>query len=130
MKLDLSGLLGGIGSAAKDIRQAIINDLPADKKAEIELKLAEFENQAMMAQVELNKVEAASPSLFKSGWRPCIGWVCAVALGLYFLIFPSIQAFWPDVILPEYDMGALMPLVLSLLGLGGLRTYEKTKGVK
>jgi len=130
MKIDLSVLLGGVGQAAKDIRQAIKNDLPADKRAEIEIKLAEFESRAMSAQVELNKIEAESPNLFKSGWRPCIGWICATALGLYFLVFPTLETVWPQVGLPEYDMGTLMPLVLSLLGIGGLRTYEKTKGVK
>jgi len=80
-----------------------------------------------LAQVELNKIEAAHRSIFVAGWRPFIGWVCGVALAENFVIFPIIKLFTEQV--PVMDTESLMKLVIAMLGLGGLRTYEKLKGV-
>ena len=85
-------------------------------------------------QLEINKAEAASGSVFKGGWRPAIGWVCALALMWTYFAQPFISfavgafgiALPP---LPELDMGALMPLMLGMLGLGSMRSYEKMKGL-
>ena len=87
-----------------------------------------------MAQIEVNKVEAASNSLFKGGWRPFIGWVCGTAFAYHFvlqplLIFVMTYLGHPVPALPEFDMASLMTVLGGLLGLGGLRTFEKYKGI-
>jgi hypothetical protein len=122
--------LNNIGKIATDIRSALTGKISPDKQAEIELKLLEMENQAMTAQIELNKVEAANPNIFISGWRPYIGWICGAAMSLYYFFFPIFRAISPDATLPEFDMGELMPLVMALLGLGGMRSWEKKNGVQ
>lgn len=91
------------------------------------------ELQQIAGQMEINKVEAASNSLFVSGWRPNIGWICGAALGWNFIVRPAIIAiatlFGHPVVLPPADMSELMPVLLGILGLGTLRTVEKIKGV-
>jgi len=87
-----------------------------------------------LAQIEVNKVEAASSSIFKSGWRPFIGWVCGTAFVYHFvlqpvLIFVMTYMGHPVPALPEFDMASLMTVLGGLLGLGGLRTFEKYKGI-
>ena len=87
-----------------------------------------------MAQIEVNKTEAASNSIFKGGWRPFIGWVCGTAFAYHFvlqplLIFILTYLGHPVPALPEFDMASLMTVLGGLLGLGGLRTFEKYKGV-
>jgi len=87
-----------------------------------------------LSQIEVNKAEAASGSLFKGGWRPFIGWVCGVAFAYHFilqpiLIFGTTAAGVSLPPLPEFDMSQMMPVLLGMLGLGGLRTYEKKSGI-
>jgi len=87
-----------------------------------------------MAQIDVNKTEAASNSIFKGGWRPFIGWVCGTAFAYHFvlqpvLIFVMTYAGYPVPDLPEFDMASLMTVLGGLLGLGSLRTFEKYKGV-
>lgn len=87
-----------------------------------------------LAQIEVNKVEAASSSIFKSGWRPFIGWVCGTAFAYHFvlqplLIFVMTYLGHPVPELPDFDMASLMTVLGGLLGLGGLRTFEKYKGI-
>jgi hypothetical protein len=91
-------------------------------------------HEIAMAQIEVNKEEAKSDQLFKSGWRPFIGWVCGAAFAYHFVGQPVIMftlAYFglpaPD--LPKFDMMSLMTVLGGLLGLGGLRTFEKYKGV-
>lgn len=87
-----------------------------------------------MAQAETNKVEAAHRSLWVAGWRPMIGWTCGVALAWHFVLAPValFAAAWAGVTLPalpEFDMGSLMTVLLGMLGLGGMRSFEKAKGI-
>lgn len=87
-----------------------------------------------LAQVEVNKAEAASGSIFKGGWRPAIGWVCASAFAYHFvlqpiIVFAVLTAGVDLPSLPEFDMASLMTVMMGMLGLGGLRTYEKQKGI-
>ena len=87
-----------------------------------------------LSQIEVNKAEAASGSLFKGGWRPFIGWVCGFAFAYHFimqpiLIFGTTAAGVSLPPLPEFDMSQMMPVLLGMLGLGGLRTYEKKSGI-
>jgi len=102
------------------------------KAAEAKLELYKLQQSgeltAMIAQTDTNKVEAASSSVFVAGWRPFIGWVCGLALMYQYLIRPFVTAFYPELIFPGLDDN-LWQLLLGMLGLGGLRTFEKTKGV-
>ena len=87
-----------------------------------------------MAQIDVNKAEAASGSIFKGGWRPFIGWVCGFAFAYHFilqpvLLFGAAAAGVSLPPLPEFDMSQMMPVLLGMLGLGGLRTFEKQKGI-
>jgi len=85
-------------------------------------------------QLAINKEEAKSGNIFIAGWRPFIGWSCGVALVWHFIAAPFIIFFaalfgatLPT--LPEFDMGSLMTVLMGMLGLGGLRTFEKYKKV-
>jgi hypothetical protein len=85
-------------------------------------------------QIEVNKAEAASGSIFKGGWRPFIGWVCGGAFAYHFVLQPiivfAVLAAGVDLPpLPQFDMASLMTVMMGMLGLGGLRTYEKQKGI-
>jgi len=84
-------------------------------------------------QLEINKEQAKHPSIFVSGSRPAIMWICALGLLTQFFIMPIaewVTAIWlPEVILPKLATSELMTLTLSLLGLGGMRSFEKSKGV-
>lgn len=100
---------------------------PAEKaKAEAELR-----NSLIMwdaAQTNINAREAEHPHLFVSGWRPFIGWVCGAAFAYHYLFQPII-VFFLKMPTPTFDMNTLVTVLMGLLGLGGLRTYEKLKGV-
>jgi hypothetical protein len=87
-----------------------------------------------LAQVEVNKAEAASNSVWKGGWRPFVGWVCGAAFAYHFVLQPlaifGLAAYGMEVPpLPNFDMGQLMTVLMGMLGLGGLRSFEKSKGV-
>jgi hypothetical protein len=111
----------------------ILDKFVADK--DLKLKLShELEKEIVSlnrAQIELNKVEAAHENVFVSGWRPFIGWACGVALVYHFLIEPIIQYILiisgSDFKTPEFDFSQLSTIVMAMLGMSGLRTYEKTK---
>jgi hypothetical protein len=89
--------------------------------------------QLATGQIEVNKVEAASTSLFVSGWRPAVGWVCVAAFAFKFIGGPAVsvlaQWFGHPIILPVFDFTEMSTILLGMLGLGGLRTVEKVKGV-
>jgi hypothetical protein len=102
-------------------------------KAEMEAALVKASNEAALAQVEVNKIEAGHSSVFVAGWRPSIGWVCAAGLAWAFVLAPV--ASWALVVLgikaelPAIQFDHLFELVLAMLGIGGLRTFEKLRGV-
>jgi len=83
-------------------------------------------------QLAVDQVEAASPATFTSGWRPFIGWVCGLGLACQFLVAPFVtwgsSVFGKTLVFPTLDMGTLLTLLLGMLGLGGMRTYEKVQG--
>lgn len=110
----------------------------ADERARLAHEIATMaERQAhelALAQIDVNKAEAASSSVFKGGWRPFIGWTCGAAFAYHFVLQPlavfvlvSIGEPVPE--LPRFEMDALMTVLFGMLGLGGLRTFEKFKGV-
>lgn len=90
-------------------------------------------HEANMAQVDVNKTEAAHRSIWVAGWRPACGWICAAALGWHFILQPIVlfaaAIFNITLPVPAFDMGSLMTVLMGMLGLGGLRTFEKQKGV-
>jgi hypothetical protein len=96
-----------------------------------ELALAQLATAADTAQLEVNKVEAANPNVFVSGWRPFIGWICGAGLGWTFVGAPLLAylltLYSPGTPLPVIPTDNLMELVLAMLGLGGLRTFEKIR---
>ena len=78
-------------------------------------------HEALKGQLEINKVEAAHKSLFVAGWRPAIGWVCMLGL-LYNTIIANVLSIWIEV--PEVDTTLLVPVMMGMLGLGAMRSYE------
>lgn len=125
----IAGFCTGIGNLAKDLREAITGEIPAAQRSIIEQKLMEMEFLLEKAQTDVNLVEARHPNIFVAGWRPFIGWVCGVAIAYNFVLNPLIiwisKLYGSQVVPPVLDVGSLMTLVLSLLGLGGMRSYEK-----
>lgn len=110
----------------------------ADEKARLAHEIATMSQkhaqELAKGQLEINKMEAAHKSMFVAGWRPFVGWTCGLAMAWHFLGQPiavfvisytGIEA--PE--LPVFDMDSLLTVLLGMLGLGGLRTYEKTKQV-
>ena len=109
-----------------------------DQKAKLAHEIATMSDthaqQALLSQLEINKAEAASGSLFKGGWRPFIGWTSGIAFAYHFVLQPLLVFVLtasgvdlPD--LPEFDMSTLLTVLGGMLGIGGLRSYEKTKGL-
>lgn len=110
----------------------------ADEKARIAHELATMgerhAQELALAQIEVNKAEAASGSVFKGGWRPAVGWVCASAFAYHFVLQPIllfVVALTGTELptLPEFDMSTLLPVLGGMLGIGGLRSYEKKQGL-
>ncbi len=113
-----------------------------DNKARAEAK-EQFEGQILNAltslvegQLRINEKEASHGSIFVAGWRPAVGWICGIALGWNFVVQPLLlYVAWmiPEgaklAEAPQLDTGELMTVLLGMLGLGGLRTYEKRIGV-
>lgn len=127
-----------IPAAASIIKDAI-GLFSDDKKAKAESVLKELDiaQESMRGQIEINKAEASHRSTYVAGWRPLIGYICGISLGLYFIPKYALGAFFYAVacwesqqVLPyPIDVSGLWELVAALLGLGGLRSYEKDKGV-
>lgn len=120
---------GEIADLAKDVIGRFFPNKTEQEKAELAATLA-----VVQGQLEVNKAEAVSPSVFVAGWRPFIGWVCGAALAYTYIGYPFLLwagALWfPGVKPPELgNDGMLYELLLGMLGLGGLRTFEKVRGV-
>lgn len=120
-------------SALLDIGGKVIDRVwpdPAQANA-AKLELMKLQQSGELAQIagqlEINKIEAANPNLFVSGWRPFIGWICGTGLAYQFLVYPILIAFIPKI--QQLDMGTLLTLLTGLLGLGAMRTVEKMNGV-
>tara|TARA_R110002050_G_scaffold178891_2_gene312132 strand:+ start:405 stop:785 length:381 start_codon:yes stop_codon:yes gene_type:complete len=113
----------------------ILDKFVADKDLKLKLQheLSQELHKANIAQLEVNKVEAAHRNVFVAGWRPFTGWVCASALAYHFILEPIIvfglALYNIQLTLPQFDMGSLLTVLMGMLGLGGLRTFEKSKGL-
>ena len=109
-----------------------------DQKARLAHEIATLADkqaqEQVMGQIEVNKAEAQHPSMFVAGWRPAVGWVCALAMLFNFLLIPFINLGFDiagyDIQLDLIDMQTMMPVLLGMLGLGGMRTAEKIKKVE
>lgn len=117
-----SGVVEGATGVANIIDKFV--ETPDEKRA------AEIINRKLQlrpdeVQAEINKIEAKHRSLFVAGWRPAIGWLCAFALGWGWILAPILQFFYPDKTMPAIEVGQAISLVMAMLGMGALRSYEK-----
>lgn len=112
-----------------DILGKFIQD--KDKRAALAHEIATMSErhaqEIALAQIGVNKAEA-SAGAFRGGWRPAVGWVCALGFGVNFLVSPIAAGF--GFIVPQADVATMMPVLMGLLGLGGMRSFEKSKGIK
>jgi len=126
----LNPLAGIAGSVMNGLDDLFTSD---EEKANAALKVEQLLQKPHILQAMANIESAKHKSVWVAGWRPAIGWVCAVGLGYQFLILPFaglINAYFAlPAELPSIQSAELTTLVMSLLGLGGLRSYEKTKGL-
>jgi hypothetical protein len=139
--IGIGSIIEGVGKVASSLvttdRERLQMALE-DRKLDLEEK--RIDQTTDLAQVEVNKIEAASTSLFVAGWRPAVGWVGVLGLAYQFLGYPLMQWCWAfgqgvDIIPkgltppPDLQTDQLMVLLSGLLGFGGMRSFEKSKGV-
>lgn len=110
----------------KDVKNKLAHDLST---------MAERHAQELAkGQLEVNKVEAAHKSLFVAGWRPAIGWICGLGMASNFILIPManfvLALTGSAIVVPLLDTGEMMPVLMGMLGLGAMRTYEKKQGVQ
>ena len=110
----------------KDVKNKLAHDLST---------MAERHAQELAkGQLEVNKTEAAHKSLFVAGWRPAIGWICGLGMAAHFLLIPIanfvLALTGSAIVIPLLDTGEMMPVLMGMLGLGAMRTYEKKQGVQ
>lgn len=135
-------------TAILNIGSSIIDKIWPDKDKADQVKLEMFKAQQAgqlqeianqfsitMEQVKVNAEEAKHNSIFVSGWRPFVGWICGFALGYNYILFPFIAwaAKWADSgapTMPALDSGELMTLLFGMLGLGAMRSFDKKTGCK
>jgi Holin of 3TMs, for gene-transfer release len=132
--------LGDVGGLFTSLREAITGKKIEDptELAKINEQLDALENALMTGQMEINKQEAASTNWFVAGWRPFIGWVCGAAFAYTYVFLPFSQFLVFTFgnteminqlnLLPKLDLGVMMPVLLGMLGLGGMRSFEKSNG--
>lgn len=108
-----------------------------DQKAQLAHEVATMAQrhaqELAKAQLEVNKVEAAHNSLFVSGWRPAVGWCCVLGMAGNFILIPFTNFILAllaiQITIPLIELETMMPVLMGMLGLGAMRSYEKTKGV-
>ncbi len=109
-----------------------VNDR-AKAKERLERGLLDAVQSAAAQQNKINAIEAAHKSVFVAGWRPAVGWVCVLGLVWAYFIHPMVSWYasfaYPEITVPELHTEGLYTLLMGLLGMGGLRTFEKMKGV-
>ena len=129
----------GIGKIVESVGN-IADDLFTSKEEKLKIALEEkkMQTQLMHGQLEINKAEAQHSSRFVAGWRPFIGWVGGIAMAYQFLLYPLLTWLWsfaqakewiPKEIKPPspFDAGPLFAIVTGMLGIGGMRSYDKLK---
>ena len=125
--MDVTGL-----GAVSDLANTVIGKIWPDKSAAEQQQLAAAV-MVVQGQLDINKTEAANPSVFVSGWRPFIGWVCGAACAWNWIGLPiaamALKVYQIDIPLSSANLTEMMPILMGMLGLGGLRTIEKINGV-
>lgn len=133
----MSPIIGAVLAVLPGILDKIIPDPEKAKQAQLELAkiTASGELQAITQQVEINKLEAQSDNSMAVSWRPAVGWICALAFGYQYLFMPIGSFIYIastghalPAELPNLD-SSIMELLVGMLGLGALRTFEKVRGV-
>ena len=131
----ISALVSSILPVASEVIDRLVPDKNAAAKAKTEMQkaLVDAETAGILGNLEINKIEAASRSVWVSGWRPFIGWSCGFAM-LYAYVAQPILTFGLTqagylIDLPRVELGEMMPVLLGMLGLGGMRSFEKLKGL-
>ena len=129
----------GLASLVGPLVNQFVDRIPngnerARAKEQLEQGLVDAANEVMLAQTRINEAEAAHKSIFVAGWRPFIGWVCGAGICWSMVVSPifqwAINMFGAGSELPTVDTSYLMELVTAMLGMSGLRTFEKMKGVE
>ena len=120
LKLLLGLLKGGDG------RKSVAGNLAWEIREAIKGKELD-PNELLEIQTRINEIEANHRTVFVAGWRPFIGWVCGVAFAFHYIVMPLLLAY-TDIKPVEFDTNSLFTVLMGMLGLGGLRTYEKLKG--
>lgn len=113
-------------SVVKEVGNALDKIFTSDEELlSKQIIIEKLNNELSTGQIELNKIEAKHKSIFISGWRPFIGWICGIGLLYEFLLKPILGSFGVNVV--SVDIGSLHSLIIALLGMGTLRTVEKLK---
>ena len=120
LKLLLGLLKGGDG------RKSVAGNLAWEIREAIKGKELD-PNELLEIQTKINEIEANHRTVFVAGWRPFIGWVCGVAFAFHYIVMP-LRLAYTDIKPVEFDTNSLFTVLMGMLGLGGLRTYEKLKG--
>jgi hypothetical protein len=126
-----------LGDLIHEVGETVRELIPdADKRMQVEVQLAELadkaearETELLQGQIETNKIEAGSGNLFVAGWRPFIGWTSGLALAYTWIVAPIAKSLFQLTELPIIDPSQIYPIVFAMLGIAGMRTYEKKIGV-
>ena len=120
--------LGEVADFASKLADKLLPDKGQQEKDALAWQIAQLQ-----AQTSVNQAEASNQSVFVAGWRPAVGWSCALAFFWSYVLGPFLNWFAAlaghPVNLPVLDLSAMMPVLLGMLGLGGMRSIEKVKGV-
>jgi hypothetical protein len=139
--IGIGSIIDGVGKIAGDLITTDKEKMQLELEGrKLDLEQARIDQATDLAQVEVNKIEAGSSSLFVSGWRPAVGWVGVAGVAYQFLGYPLMQWIWAfgqgvDLIPkglaapPDLQTDQLMVLLSGLLGFGGMRSFEKSRGV-
>ena len=137
----VGGIVEAVGKIADDLFTSDKERLDAQIETQrIGVEVAKIDAGLVAGQVEVNKVEAAHASLFVAGWRPAIGWIGAAAMAYQFLLYPLLVWGWSVMqargwvpltlaVPPMLETDALWVILTGILGIGGMRSFEKTRGV-
>jgi hypothetical protein len=131
---EIGSVIDAVGKVAGDL-------ITTDKeRMELELRAKELDQASDLAQIDVNKAEAGHSSIFVAGWRPAIGWIGAAAMAYQFLLYPMLMWGWtwmqgigwiPNELKPPpvLDADQLWVILSGILGIAGMRSFEKSKGV-